>query len=229
MKNKLLYSSLFIIGAILLFGLSSPLSPSKASPYADAREVISKDGSRGKEVKEIQTRLKKWDYYKGEIDGIYGKETKNAVKLFQKKNGLVADGVAGNKTLQALGIIGTAKPEDFSSETELLARIISSEARGESYVGQVAVGAVILNRVDHPSFPNTISGVVFEPGAFTAVNDGQITVPTAESSIRAANDALNGVDPTGGAIFYYNPDKTSNKWIRTRPVITRIGNHLFCS
>lgn len=230
-KNKNIALSLVVTAIVLA---SSAIIPMVANSVNDnieetATPVISKLGSKGSEVRQIQERLKKWGYFNGEIDGKYGAETKKAVVYFQKKNGLTADGIAGNATLRAMGIIGSAKPTDFTDETALLARIISSEARGESYIGQVAVGAVILNRVEHPSFPNSISGVVFQPGAFTAVNDGQITVPTAESSIRAAKDALNGVDPTGGAIYYYNPDKTSNKWIRTRPIITRIGNHLFCS
>ena len=120
-------------------------------------------------------------------------------------------------------------PQATESNIYLLARIISAEARGESYTGQVAVGAVVLNRVEHPSFPDTISGVIYQKGAFTAVTDGQFDQPIASSAYNAARDALNGWDPSGGAIYYYNPDKTSNKWIRSRPVITRIGNHLFCS
>jgi N-acetylmuramoyl-L-alanine amidase len=110
-----------------------------------------------------------------------------------------------------------------------LARIISAEARGEPYIGQVAVGAVVLNRVEHPSFPDSVSGVVYQPGAFTAITDGQINEAITESAYRAAREALNGNDPTGGALYYYNPSKTSNKWIRNRPVITQIGEHLFCS
>ncbi len=114
------------------------------------------------------------------------------------------------------------------SDYRLLARIISAEARGEVYEGQVAVGGVVLNRVKHSSFPNTISGVVYQPGAFSAINDGQINQPVADSCYRAARDAINGWDASGGAIYYYNPDKTSNQWMRSRPVIKRIGRHLFC-
>ena len=227
-KNKNIFLSI-IATVLVLFGIIAIPFMSKKLTEPFATPTISKLGSKGNEVKEIQKRLKNWGYYNGSIDGKYGEETKSAVSYFQRKNGLTADGIAGNATLRAMGIIGSAKPTDFSDDVSLLARIISSEARGESYIGQVAVGAVVLNRVEHPSFPNSISGVVFQPGAFTAVNDGQITVPTAESSVRAAKDALDGVDPTGGAVYYYNPDKTSNKWIRTRPIITRIGNHLFCS
>lgn len=232
MKNKRkYYTKLFIlilIGcSVIGFGFFMSQKNLVTDDYYVS--VLSKKGSRGEEVKKIQTNLKKWGYYDGSVDGIYGDQTEKAVRYFQKKNGLTVDGIAGNATLKALGIITTPKTDDFSSDYALLARIISAEARGESYQGQVAVGAVVLNRVEHPSFPDTLAGVVYQPGAFTAINDGQINEATAESSLRAAKDALNGVDPTGGAIYYYNPDKTSNKWIRTRPVITRIGNHLFCS
>ncbi|SDO01772.1 N-acetylmuramoyl-L-alanine amidase [Acetanaerobacterium elongatum] len=196
-------------------------------------QALSKVGSRGDEVTKIQTNLKKWGYYAGNIDGIFGSQTEQAVRAFQKKNGLTVDGIAGPKTLEAMGIStgstsgGSAAAS--SKDVALLARIISAESRGEPYTGQVAVGACVLNRVKHPSFPNTLAGVVYQPGAFTAITDGQIDQPVADSAKRAAQDALNGWDPSGGAIYYYNPDKTSNKWIRTRPVIKRIGNHLFCS
>lgn len=195
-------------------------------------QTISKEGSRGEEVKKIQTNLKKWGYYDGTVDGVYGANTKKAVVSFQKKNGLTADGIAGSATLKALGIASTSSSGSgttASGDVQLLARLISAESRGEPYIGQVAVGAVILNRVKHPSFPDTIAGVAYQPGAFTAMTDGQINEDVAESSIRAAQEALAGSDPSGGAIYYFNPDKTSNKWMRTRPVIKRIGSHLFCS
>lgn len=196
-----------------------------------AIEALSKRGSRGDEVKEIQSRLKKWGYYNGNVDGIYGSQTEKAVRYFQRKNGLVEDGIAGKATLAAIGISSTGSSGGGSNTNDyyLLARIISAESRGEPYSGQVAVGAVVLNRVEHPSFPDSVAGVVYQPGAFTAITDGQINESISESSYRAAKDALNGSDPSGGAIYYYNPDKTSNRWIRTRPVITRIGKHLFCS
>ncbi|MEM1486095.1 spore cortex-lytic enzyme [Oscillospiraceae bacterium PP1C4] len=196
--------------------------------------VLSKSGSRGDEVRQIQQKLKEWGYYQGGVDGIFGVETKKAVMSFQKKNGLTADGVAGPATLKALGIsTGGAQQTGgsgaFSSnDIVLLANIISAEARGEPMDGQVAVGAVVLNRVEHPSFPDTLAGVVYQPGAFTAITDGQINEDVAESAKTAARQALNGLDPSGGAIYYFNPDKTSNKWMRTRPVIKRIGKHLFC-
>ena len=191
-----------------------------------AVEALSKRGSTGTEVRQIQTKLKNWGYYNGNVDGIYGSQTENAVKYFQRKNGLTVDGIAGPQTLAAMGI--SSSSSSSNSDYYLLARIISAEARGESYVGQVAVGAVVLNRVEHPSFPNSVSGVVYQPGAFTAINDGQINQPIANSAYQAARDALNGWDPSGGALYYYNPAKTNNAWIRTRPVVTTIGAHVFC-
>ena len=189
---------------------------------------LSKFGSQSEEVIQIQTRLKKWGYYDGEVDGIYGSATKNAVILFQKKNGLTADGIAGSKTLAAMGISGGTS-DNSSSDYELLARIISAEARGEPYIGQVAVGAVVLNRIEHPSFPDTMSGVIYQNGAFSCLQDGQFYEPISASAYKAATDALNGLDPSGGAIYYYNPKIATSKWIFSRPVITTIGDHRFCS
>ncbi len=198
--------------------------------------AVSKNGSRGEEVRKIQTKLKNWGYYNGSVDGVYGWQTESAVRSFQKKNGLSVDGVAGTKTLNAMGIYSSSSSGGGSSSSspneaniELLARVINGEARGEPYEGQVAVGAVVLNRVDHPSFPNSISGVVYQKGAFTAVDDGQINAEMYASSHRAARDALNGWDPTGGAIYYYNPRTATNQWIRTREVICTIGEHVFCN
>lgn len=197
-------------------------------------QTLSKVGSSGSEVRQIQTKLKQWGYYTGSVDGIYGTSTKNAVAYFQKKNGLTADGVAGPATLAKIGIqtsgSGGGGVGGFSqSDVNLLARVISAEARGEPYVGQVAVGAVILNRIEHPSFPNTLAGVIYQPGAFSCLNDGGINAPVADSAYKAARDAMNGWDPSGGAIYYYNPAKSTNKWILARPVITVIGDHRFCS
>ena len=196
------------------------------SPAVDA---LSKMGSTGAEVKAIQQTLKERGLYNGSIDGIYGSQTQAAVKKFQKQQGLAVDGIAGPQTLKRLGISIGSKPQATEANVNLLARIISAEARGEPYSGQVAVGAVILNRVEHPSFPDTLSGVIYQPGAFTAITDGQFNEAVAESAYRAARDALNGTDPSGGAIYYYNPDRAISQWIRTRPVIKRIGKHLFCS
>ncbi len=189
---------------------------------------LSKFGSHSDEVIQIQTKLKRWGYYDGEIDGIFGSGTKKAVILFQKKNGLVADGIAGSKTLAAMGISGSSSGNS-SSDYDLLARIISAEARGEPYIGQVAVGAVVLNRIEHPSFPDTMSGVIYQKGAFSCLYDGQFYEPISSSAYKAATDALNGLDPSGGAIYYYNPKIATSKWIFSRPVITTIGDHRFCS
>lgn len=197
-------------------------------------QALSKYGSSGSEVREIQTKLKNWGYYAGSVDGVYGAETRHAVISFQKKNGLTADGICGTKTLAALGISsGSSSSSGYggytANEFNLLARIISAEARGEPYEGQVAVGAVILNRVAHPSFPNTLAGVIYQPGAFSCLNDGGVNAAVADSAYNAARDAINGWDPSGGAIYYYNPVKSTNQWIFSRPVIVTIGEHRFCS
>ena len=192
--------------------------------------TLSQLGSTGQEVRNIQRKLKEWGYYKGSIDGRYGAQTRNAVIKFQKANGLTADGKAGPATLAAIGLpSGSSGTSSSNSATvNLLAMIINGEARGETYEGQVAVGAVVMNRVRHPSFPNSVAGVIYQPNAFTAVDDGQIHASLESSCVRAAKDALNGWDPTGGAIYYYNPKTATNKWIRSRPVIATIGKHVFC-
>lgn len=193
---------------------------------------LSKVGSRSEEVRAVQESLKNKGYYDYTVDGIFGTRTRSAVISFQKDNGLNPDGIAGEKTLKALGVSGTEGNSYggySSSDYELLARIISAEARGEDYLGQAAVGAVILNRIEHPSFPDTLSGVIYQKGAFSCLNDGQFYEPVADSAYGAARDAINGLDPSGGAIYYYNPSTATSKWIFSRPVITTIGNHRFCS
>lgn len=193
---------------------------------------LSKVGSRSEEVRAVQESLKNKGYYDYTVDGIFGTRTRSAVISFQKDNGLNPDGIAGEKTLKALGVSGTAGNSYggySSSDYDLLARIISAEARGEDYLGQVAVGAVILNRIEHPSFPDTLSGVIYQKGAFSCLNDGQFYEPVSDSAYSAARDAINGLDPSGGAIYYYNPSTATSKWIFSRPVITTIGNHRFCS
>ena len=200
--------------------------------FQSAEAAVYRQGSTGDAVRTIQTKLSNWGYFSGAIDGIYGPKTEEAVKYFQRKNGLTADGVVGPATLRALGMSTTGGESPASSQSnsvDLLARVISAEARGEPYSGQVAVGAVILNRVEHPSFPNTIAGVVYQPGAFTCMVDGQFNEPVADSAYRAARDALNGADPSGGAIYYFNPDTATSTWIWSRPLITVIGKHRFCS
>lgn len=192
---------------------------------------LSKYGSRGSEVTQIQTKLKRWGYYKGSVDGIYGTQTLNAVKLFQRKNGLVVDGIAGTKTLNAMGIYSSSNSGTSSSNStnlNLLSRVVYSEARGEPYSGQVAVAAVVLNRVSSSSFPNTISGVVYQSGAFDAVSDGQINLTPDATAKKAAQDAINGWDPSYGAIYYFNPATATNKWIWSRPMTVTIGKHRFC-
>lgn len=206
--------------------LSTLLVMSVLIPSSSA---LSKQGSRGDEVTQIQQKLKNWGYYTGSVDGIFGPQTTAAVRLFQERNGLAVDGIAGPKTLEAMGIqnSATGRTGSYTNDQYLLAKIISAEARGEPYIGQVAVGAVVLNRVKHPSFPNTISGVVYQKGAFTAIVDGQFNEPIADSAFKAAKDAMNGWDPSGGAIYYYNPERTTNQWIYSREVITTIGKHVF--
>lgn len=194
----------------------------------ESSPVFSSIGSRGNEVRQIQTRLSNWGYYKGSIDGIYGTQTYRAVRYFQSKNGLKVDGIAGSKTLAALGI-SSAKSTAVSpsKDLNLLAHIIHGEARGEPYKGQVAVGAVTLNRVRDSRFPNTLAGVVYQPGAYDAVRDGQINLDPDDTAYKAARDALNGWDPTYGCIYYYNPATATSKWIWSRPIIIRIGKHNF--
>lgn len=187
-------------------------------------------GSRGERVALIQQRLKEWGYYTGAVDGIFGRGTYNAVVRFQRQNGLTADGQVGRNTAAAMGIplTGTISASLYrESELSLLARLVNGEARGEPYIGQVAVAAVVLNRVGSDEFPDTISGVIFQPGAFDAVWDGQFDMAPTASCVRAARDAMNGWDPTGGCTYYYNPSTATNEWIWTRQVQLTIGRHAF--
>ena len=189
-----------------------------------------KRGSTGSVVAEIQQKLAAWGYYDGAVDGIYGSRTEAAVSYFQRQNGLTVDGKAGPQTLNAMGISTAGLVESSTSgETALLARLISAEARGESYEGQVAVGAVVMNRIAHPSFPNTLAGVIYQKGAFSCLDDGQFDEPVASSAYQAARDAMNGYDPTGGAIYYFNPATATSKWIWSRPTLVTIGSHRFCA
>ena len=201
-------------------------------PKPNEVEALSKYGSRGSEVTQIQTKLKRWGYYNGNIDGIYGSQTLEAVKYFQRKNGLKVDGIAGEQTLKAMGIMTSSSNSTGSttnsSDLNLLSRLVYGEARGESYTGQVAVGAVVLNRVKSSSFPNTIPGVIYQSGAFDVVSDGQINLTPNSTAKKAAQDALNGWDPTYGAIYYFNPSTATNKWIWSRPMTVTIGKHRFC-
>ncbi len=204
-------------------------------PKADAAVV--KMGSRGQTVRTIQTKLKRWGYLNGNVDGIFGSQTKKAVQYFQRKNGLTADGIVGKATARALGISLTGISSSGSttagnlsnSDLYLLSCCVYGEARGESYTGKVAVAAVVLNRVKNSNFPNTISGVIYQKGAFTCVSDGQINLGTNDECTRAAQDALNGWDPSGGALYYFNPNTATSAWIWSRPQLVTIGRHIFCA
>jgi N-acetylmuramoyl-L-alanine amidase len=226
-----------------LFNIPSDESIDASLPYVQT--AVLRKGSTGGEVKELQRRLKMWGYYSGEVDGIYGSATVEAVKYFQRKNGLTVDGIAGKATFAALGMndsvrvlekeqnanYGTGSYENTSTYTSsdlyLLAKCIYAEARGESYTGQVAVGAVILNRVESSAFPNTIAGVIYQQGAFTAVSDGQINLEPDSTAMNAAQDAINGWDPTYGCLYYYNPAVATSSWIFGRTTVTTIGKHVF--
>lgn len=193
--------------------------------------ALSKYGSRSDEVRQIQTKLRRWGYYSGNVDGIYGSQTLSAVKWFQSKNGLTVDGIAGPKTLAAMGIYSSSSTNtttNSSSDLNLLARLVYAEARGEPYTGQVAVASVVLNRVKSSSFPNNVSGVIYQSGAFSVVNDGQINLTPNETARKAAQDAINGWDPSYGAIYYFNPNTATSAWIWSRPLTVVIGNHRFC-
>lgn len=219
-----------IVFIILLLGLVVTFDVVLMSWNSEV-EALSKYGSRGTEVRTIQEKLKRWGYYSGSVDGIYGSQTVSAVKSFQKKNGLTVDGIAGTQTLKAMGITSSSSlssSSNNSSNVNLLARVVYGEARGEPYTGQVAVAAVVLNRVKSSKFPNTISGVVYQSGAFDAVADGQINMTPDTTAKKAAQDALNGWDPSYGAIYYFNPSTATNKWIWSRPMTVTIGKHRFC-
>lgn len=194
-----------------------------------AQAASLKRGSSGDKVTQLQQKLKNWGYYSGSVDGIFGSATEAAVKKFQKKNGLTADGIVGKATAEKLGLRLSGGQSAASGDVDLIARAVYGEARGEPYEGQVAVAAVILNRVRSASFPNTVSGVIYQPGAFDAVSDGQLYLTPDSAAYRAARDAMAGLDPTGGCIYYYNPKTATSKWIRSRPVMRTIGDHVFCT
>ena len=224
MKKKIIIAFLLIIGVVTSIFI--------ASTEKNIVQALSKYGSRGSEVRTIQEKLKRWGYYNGNVDGIYGSQTTAAVKSFQRKNGLKVDGIAGTNTLRALGIYTSSNvsssSSSHSSDVNLLARLIYGEARGEPYTGQVAVGAVVLNRVESSKFPNTIAGVIYQSGAFDVVSDGQINMTPDSTAKKAAADAINGWDPSYGSIYYFNPSTATNKWIWSRPHTITIGKHRFC-
>ena len=220
-----------ILAIAILFAVNAAIITAvQLTGSADAASF--KRGSTGETVTKIQQRLQDWGYYSGSVDGVYGSKTEDAVMDFQEQNGLTVDGVAGPATLAAIGLpagSGSGGTSSGSSDVNLLARLISAEARGEPYVGQVAVGAVVLNRMEHPSFPSTMAGVIYQDGAFSCLDDGQFDEPVAESAYQAARDALNGWDPSGGAIYYFNPATATSSWIWSRPLIVTIGKHRFCA
>lgn len=191
-------------------------------------------GSRGSEVRDLQKKLIQIGYQVGKVDGIYGKKTQSAVKRFQQEHGIKADGIAGTRTIKELkrltGESSTSSGKKVgykSSDVQLLARCIYAEGRGEPYIGKVAIGACVMNRIKSSKFPKTIAGVIYQPKAFSAVDDGQMNMSPDESAIKAAREAMSGWDPTGGAIYYFNPAKTTNKFIWSRPQIKKIGDHIF--
>ena len=232
MQFKKIYR--IIISLIIIISVAFTAIYSSYTQTTDnntAVETLSKLGSKGDEVRRIQKKLKDLGYYNGSVDGIFGSATKKAVIAFQKNCGITADGIAGPKTLKYLGLeTSSSTTGKYSqSDIELLAKLIAAEARGESYVGQVAVGAVVLNRVAHASFPDSIAGVIYQKGAFSCINDSNWSVSATETSRKAARDCINGWDPSGGAVYYFNPRKTNDAFMHSRPVITIIGNHNFCS
>ena len=210
-----------VIVGVLLFAVAD-------RSEADAEAATYRQGSTGTVVRTIQPKLKNWGYYTGEVDGIFGSKTTAAVKYFQRTNGLTVDGIVGPATAAAMGINLSSSSTSGSNDAYLLARLVYGEARGEPYVGQVAVAAVVLNRVRSSLFPNTISGVIYQSGAFSVVDDGQINLTPNSTAIRAAQDALNGWDPTYGCLYYYNPNTATNAWIRQKEIKLSIGDHVFC-
>ena len=225
MKRHTIYAWVCFIAILtIITGLAGSEKALEIKDYN--RAVISYYGSTGQEVTNIQKKLKAWGYYTGSVDGRFGYETYKAVRYFQYKNGLKVDGVAGKATLAALGIFAAASTPS-NKNLDLLAHVIYGEARGEPYEGMVAVGAVLLNRVSDSRFPNSIPGVVYQPGAFDCVTDGQINLEPGASAIKAAQDALNGWDPTYGCVYYYNPATATSSWIWSRPIVIKIGKHNF--
>lgn len=226
MKRKLmLLLSLLFICCISFAGTMATFKMN--NDYS--QEIVSTEAATTTaENRTIQTKLKRWGYYNGAVDGIFGSQTRQAVRYFQSKNGLAVDGIVGPKTAAALGMtLSSQKTSQSSSDLELLAKCVYAEARGEPYTGQVAIAAVVLNRVKSSSFPNTIAGVIYQPYAFTAVSDGQINLTPNSTAYKAAQDALNGWDPTYGCLYYYNPATATSSWIWSRQTVVTIGNHVF--
>jgi N-acetylmuramoyl-L-alanine amidase len=194
---------MFVMAAVLLV------------PTTGHAHGLLKVGSQGYEVSQLQSHLKDMGFFYGPVTGYYGPITQRAVMDFQYKTNLSSDGVAGPSTFLML------------NEVEKMARVVHGEARGESYIGKVAVAAVILNRIDDPHFPDNVGDVIYQTNAFTAVHDGQYNLEPNSYAYRAVIDAMQGWDPTYGSVYYYNPDLATNSWIFSRQSVTKIGNHLF--
>lgn len=231
-RTKLIAAALLVLALAVTAVALTPISGADTEPTtAEAATVTLKYGSSGTLVKTMQTKLKKWGYYSGSVDGIFGSQTQAAVRYFQRVNGLYVDGIVGAKTAAAMGLTLTSTSSSSStssSDTYLLAKLVNAEARGEPYTGQVAVAAVVLNRVKSSSFPNTISGVIYQSYAFESVSNGQINLEPSTSCRQAAQDAMNGWDPTNGCLYFYNAANTTNAWMLSRPVHLVIGLHTFC-
>lgn len=222
----LLVFSFALVGGIGVVGESAVKNDNAIETIAQIEPTYAATA----DITEVQKRLKKWGYYTGSVDGINGPKTKSAVRAFQKRYGLTQDGVVGPLTAAKMGIsvkASTSSSKYNSNDRYLLAKVIYAEARGESYTGQVAIAAVVLNRVRDSRFPNTVAGVIYQPWAFTAVNDGQINLEPNQKAYQAADDALNGWDPTYGSVYYYNPQTATSKWIFTTKKVTQIGKHVF--
>lgn len=233
LRKKFLFLIILTIGLTSILGSSYYFKNELSDIYGYSKAALSYYGSSGQKVIDIQAKLYHWGYYKGIVDGKYGYQTYKAVRYFQYKNGLSVDGVAGAETLSALGLATGASPKTYNTssstnkDTNLLAHIIHGEARGEPFVGQVAVGAVIINRTRDHRFPKTIAGVIYQPGAFDAVSDGQINLEPDSNAYKAARSAINGWDPSYGCVYYYNPATATSRWIWGKTIILKIGKHNF--
>ena len=219
-----------LVLALILLLIAASLLAVGAGKVAAAGELL-RYGSRGESVRQVQSRLNGLGYWCGTADGIFVVNTRSAVMRFQSAKGLSVDGIVGPKTYSALGISSSSSSSSggySSSDLYLLARCVYGESRGEPYVGQVAVAAVVLNRVKSAAFPNSISGVIYQPYAFTCVSDGQLYLEPDQSAYNAARDAMNGWDPTNGCLYYYNPATATSAWIWSRPIMLQIGRHNFC-